>query len=49
MQLSIVFIRLQAAVYKFFSSFNAAYIFYFFTLSKGIDDAPPFLGYVLWT
>jgi len=26
-----------------------AYIFYFFTLSKGIDDAQSFLGYVLST
>jgi len=26
-----------------------AYIFYFFTLSKGIDDAQSFLGYVLLT
>ena len=28
---------------------RVAYIFYFFTLSKGIDDAQSFLGYVLST
>jgi len=28
---------------------RAAYIFYFFTLAKGIDDAQSFLGYVLST
>jgi len=28
---------------------SAAYIFHFFTLSKGIDDVQPFVGDVLWT
>ena len=34
---------------KLFHLFHAAYILYFFTLSKSIDDAQSFLGYVLST
>jgi len=55
MQLSIVFIPLKVAVYKDFSSLHVAYkqgrlkFFCFFTLSKGIDDAQLFIGYVLST
>jgi len=30
-------------------SFHTAYIFYFFTLSKSIDDDQSFVGYVLST
>jgi len=32
----------------FFSSFRAAYVFYFVTLSKRINDAQSFLGYLVF-
>ena len=50
MQLSTIFIRLQAAVYKVYFIIScglqsrAAYIFYSFTLSQDINDAQSFLG-----
>jgi len=46
--------RPEAMAYEAFFSIScglrssAAFIFYFFTLSKDIDDAPAFLGYVIF-